>query len=458
MPQTSTALVVDDEDLIRWSLGQRLERDGHRVLEAASGAEALERAAGGVDVVLVDYGLPDMDGLTLLDRIRDEQPDTPVILITAFSTVERAVDAVRRGAFHFVTKPFDVDEVAALVDRALETTRLRREIRDMRARQSAEGALDNIIGESPRMQEAKGLLAKYARSPTSTVLITGESGTGKDMAARAIHAESDRAGRPFMNITCSALPENLLESELFGHERGAFTDAKQQKKGLLEQAHGGTVFLDEIGEMTQRLQAKVLRFLEDRVFRRVGGSGEIQPDVRVVAATNRDLREAVHAGEFREDLFYRLSVLHVHMPPLRERGGDVELLAKYFVDRFDREFRKRVRRIAPSAMRVIRSHDWPGNVRELRNVVERAVLLCEGEGLGPEDLGGMHGPAAEADGGHLWRLPAGGVDLQELEKDLVIQALERTSGNQTRAAALLGMNRDQIRYRIEKFGLRGGGK
>jgi transcriptional regulator with PAS, ATPase and Fis domain len=300
------------------------------------------------------------------------------------------------------------------------------------------------------MRKAKDLLRRIAESPASTVLLTGESGTGKDLAAKAVHYGSARAPGPFVNVTCSAIPETLLESELFGHERGAFTDAKNLKQGLLEQADGGSVFLDEIGEMSLLLQAKLLRFLEEKAFRRVGGSADIRVDVRVIAATNRNLEEAVRAGRFREDLYYRLRVLPIALPPLRERTGDVPLLAARFVEGFNREFGKKVRGLAPDARAALEAYPWPGNVRELRNVLERAVLLAEHDLLRAEDVSILAPPAALAAG---FELPAGGVALEELEKDLVIQALRRSAGNQTRAGRLLGLNRDQIRYRIEKFGL-----
>jgi transcriptional regulator with GAF, ATPase, and Fis domain len=281
-------------------------------------------------------------------------------------------------------------------------------------------------------------------------LLTGESGTGKDLVAKVIHYTSARASRPFMNITCSALPEQLLESELFGHERGAFTDARMQKRGLLESADGGTVFLDEIGEMVPALQAKLLRFLEEKSFKRVGGATDIRVDVRVVAATNRDLEAEVEKGRFRSDLFYRLNVLPIRLPALREHADDVPTLVGFFIDNFNREFKKKILGVTPAAQAVLQGYGWPGNVRELRNVVERAMLLAEGERLEPRDFGALVSGRSSAD---LFDLPAAGVNLEELERSLVSQALKRSGGNQTKAAGLLGMNRDQIRYRIEKFGL-----
>ena len=446
-----TVLVVDDEPLIRWSLTDRLTSAGYRVVEADTAASAVERHAEGVDLVLLDYKLPDGDGLAVLKQIKDADPDTLVILLTAYSTVNTAVEAMKHGAYHYATKPFDVDEVAILVAKALETTLLRREVRALRASQAQPYGVDRIVGQSKAVADMKAMLRKVASSRASTVLLTGESGTGKDLAAKVLHYASDRATRPFMNITCSALPEQILESELFGHERGSFTDARQQKRGLLETADGGTVFLDEIGEMAPALQAKLLRFLEEKTFKRVGGVVDIRVDVRVVAATNRNLEEEVKRGRFREDLYYRLNVLPIVLPPLRNRIEDIPLLAKSFVDAYNSEFRKRVRGVTDGAMKLLQSYGWPGNIRELRNAVERAMLLVEGDQLTAEQF-----PLAAAASANLTErvaLPAAGIDLDQLERSLVVQALERSGWNQTRAAGLLGLNRDQIRYRIEKFKL-----
>jgi DNA-binding NtrC family response regulator len=445
----ATVLVVDDEALIRWSLSERLKGEGYGVLEAETGAAALKKLPEGVDLVLLDYKLPDMDGVSVLRKVKEFDPDILVILLTAYATIETAVDAMKLGAYHFANKPFDLDDVSATVARALETTRLRREIRQIRTDAARPYSLHSIVGSSPAITALRHLVAKVATSPASTVLLTGESGTGKDLIAKVIHYASERSSRPFMNITCSALPEQLLETELFGHERGAFTDARLQKRGLFESADGGTIFLDEIGEMVPALQAKLLRFLEEKTFKRVGGPGDIRVDARVIAATNRNLEEEVSQGRFRSDLFYRLNVLPISMPALRTHLEDVPLLVEYFIDGFNAEFRKRVLGASPAAYTILQRYGWPGNVRELRNVVERAMLLSNGDRLEGRDFAALGATGAAAD---EFELPANGVDLEQLERSLVKQALKRSAGNQTRAAALLGLNRDQIRYRIEKFG------
>ena len=451
----ATILVVDDEQLIRWSLVERLRPQGYTIVEADNGADALERVHEGVDLVLLDYRLPDTDGVTVLRKIKEFDPDVLVILLTAYATVDTAVEAMKVGAYHFANKPFNLDDVAATVANALETTRLRREVRRLRASQAQPYEFDRIVGESPDMAGLKQLLRKVAASPASTVLLMGESGTGKDLAAKVLHYNSERAHRPFMNITCSAIPESLLESELFGHERGAFTDARQQKRGLLESADGGTVFLDEIGEMVPGLQAKLLRVLEDKAFKRVGGQHDIHVDVRVIGATNRDLEEQVRTGKFREDLYYRLNVLPIRLPPLRTHLEDLPALIDFYIDMFNREFRKSVHGASAEALRRLQGYGWPGNVREVRNAIERAMLLAEGPTLEAGDFPLLGGRPQDA---HGIALPADGVSLEELERSLVVQALERSGGNQTRAATLLGLNRDQIRYRIEKFGLARNGR
>jgi two-component system, NtrC family, response regulator AtoC len=446
----ATILVVDDEALIRWSLTERLKSEGYQVLEADTGASALEKVHEGVDLVLLDYKLPDTDGVSVLRKIKQHNQDILVILLTAYASVETAVEAMKLGAYHFANKPFNLDEVAAIVERALETTRLRREVREYRANAARPYSLHSIVGSSPSITALRHLVARVATSPTSTVLLTGESGTGKDLVAKILHYTSDRASRPFMNITCSALPEHLLESELFGHERGAFTDARLQKRGLLESADGGTVFLDEISEMVPALQAKLLRFLEEKTFKRVGGAADIHVDVRVVAASNRNLEAEVAKGHFRSDLFYRLNVLPIALSALRTHPEDIPLLVEFFIDGFNAEFRKKILGASPASYTVLQRYGWPGNVRELRNVVERAMLLSDGHRLEADDFAALSVASSSAD---QIELPARGINLEQLERSFVLQALRRCSGNQTRAATLLGLNRDQIRYRIEKFGL-----
>ena len=445
-----TILVVDDKALIRWSLAERLKAEGYEVLEADTGQGSLDRLADGVDLVLLDGPLRDIDVLALLRRIKALDPDIPVILLTASAGVETVVEAMKLGAHHVASRPVNPDDVAAIVERALETTRLRREVRRYRTTAARPYHLSRIVGISPAIAAVRSLVARIAVSPSSTVLLTGESGTGKDLVAKVIHYTSDRACQPFMTITCSAVPEPLLESELFGHECGAFTDALTQKRGLLETANGGTVLLDEISEMTPPLQAKLLQFLEEKSLRRVGGSQDIRLNVRVIAASNRDLGEEVAGHRFREDLFYRLNVLSIVMPALRTRREDIPLLVEHFIEGFDTEFRKRVHGVTPAARTMLQQYHWPGNVRELRNVIERAMLLSDNDQLDAPDFPALSATISSVYG---FQLPSTGVDLEQLERSLVIQALRRSGGNQTRAGSLLGLNRDQVRYRIEKFGL-----
>src|SRR5580765_8167425 len=449
--RAATILVVDDEPLIRYALNDRLTADGYRVVEAETAAGAIAKSRDGVDLVVLDYKLPDGDGLSVLRKIKEHDPDTLVILLTAHQSVELAVEAMKQGAYHYANKPFNLDEISILVSKALETTQLRREVKSLRESQAQPYSFGRIVGEGASVTAMKALLKKVATSPASTVLLTGESGKGKDLAAKVLHYNSARASKPFMNITCSALPEALMESELFGHERGAFTGADRQKHGLFETADGGTVFLDEIGEMVPGLQAKLLRFLEEKTFKRVGGSVDIKVDVRVIAATNRNLQEEVKQGKFREDLFYRLNVLPIMLPPLRERADDLPRLVAFYVDVYNTEFKKKIRGVTPAAMEQITRHPWPGNIRELRNAIERAMLLSDGPMLDTTDFSA--GGAVPVRLGAGVELPSGGIDLEQLERSLVVQALERTGWNQTKAATLLGLNRDQIRYRVEKFQL-----
>ena len=451
-------LIVEDESLIRWSLRQKFEERGYRVSEAEHGAAALEQLdSSNFDLIMLDYKLPDTTGLDVLRHVRELETDAVVIMMTAYSTIESAVEAIKLGAYDYITKPFEMDALLRIVDKALETTKLRREVRELRRHLEQEYGTNTIIGKHASMVQLFETINQIAATGASTVLLRGETGTGKDLVARVIHQSSDRAKQPFINITCTAISEALLESELFGHERGAFTDAKAQKKGLFEMADGGTVFLDEIGDMPATLQAKLLRFLEERKFRRVGGTREIAVDVRVIAATNRDIDQAIEDGKFRRDLMYRLNVITIDLPPLRSRGDDVRLITQYFVERFAREFKRPVKDIAASAYERLCGYAWPGNVRELRNVIERAVLLCKNEGIESGDivLGRADLPATEWNV-ERFALPKDGFDLERLrtlEGHLLRQAMERSGHNQTQAAKLLGVSRDRLRYRLQKHGL-----
>lgn len=453
-------LIVEDESLIRWSLRQKFEERGYQVTEAESGRAAFAALeSGAFDLIVLDYKLPDTTGLDILRKIRDTDSDAVVIMMTAYSTIESAVEAIKLGAFDYISKPFEMDHLLLIVDKSLETTKLRREVRDLRRQLQDQIGADSIIGKHPVMEALFDTLSRVAKAGSSTVLLRGETGTGKDLIARVIHQNSERASRPFVNITCTAISETLLESELFGHERGAFTDAKLQKKGLFELADGGTVFLDEIGDMPAQLQAKLLRFLEERKFRRVGGTTEITVDVRVIAATNRDIDAAIEENKFRRDLYYRLNVLAIDLPPLRSRGEDIKLLAQHYANRFSREFKKMTPEFDAEAYGKLMSHSWPGNVRELRNVIERAVLLCGNGHIHAHDIVlGAGGQTQTFDVSNLSHvdLPEDGFDLdklQQLEHSLLLQAMQRTSNNQTRAAKLLNLSRDRLRYRLQKHGM-----
>jgi two-component system, NtrC family, response regulator AtoC len=451
-------LIVDDEKLIRWSIRSRLKEENYSVDEAANGKEAMAALQEDeVDPVLLDYRLPDTTGLDILEHLRHQPAEPSVVMMTAYGTVENAVQAMKLGAFDYLTKPVNLDELVMVVQKALETTRLRREVRRLRSERREFQGKVRLIGESPAMREVLELIRKIGNSQATTVLIEGASGTGKNVVAQAIHYSGPRSEHPFTNITCSALTETLLESELFGHERGSFTDAKVQKKGLLEVADGGTVFLDEIGEMGAAMQVKLLRFLEEKTFRRVGGTRDISVDVRIIAATNRDLQQAVLDRQFREDLYYRLKVMPIWLPPLRERREDIPLLVEHFVGHFNQEFRKNTAGVDDEGMERLMSYDWPGNIRELRNVIERIMILESKDRIELGDLPASlrHGrTASEAGGaGPAPRPVVGRMTLDEMEKWAIGQALEQANQNQVRAAKLLGISRDTLRYRMKKFGL-----
>jgi DNA-binding NtrC family response regulator len=445
--------VIDDEKLIRWSLVRELNRLGYRTAEGASLQEA--RAILGPeqpDLVLLDQMLPDGRGLDLLRELRDDRTAPPVVMLTALDRAHLAVEAMKLGASDYLTKPVDLEELAIVIERVLEATRLRRQVAHMLRSRSFDAASCGMIGESPALREAIRKISRVATSPGTTVLITGESGTGKELAARAVHALGARGDRPMMTVNCSALPEALIESELFGHEKGAFTDAHQLKKGVFEVAHGGSLFLDEIGDMPPQVQVKLLRVLESRVIQRVGGTAEIGVDVRIIAATNQLLESRVAEDKFRSDLFFRLNVARIHLPPLRERGEDVILLARYFLQEFSARFHHGFAAVAPDAAGLLRSYDWPGNIRELRNVIERAVLLHDGEVLAADHLEFTRlrtSPLPILDGG----IAGEGSSLDEIERQALIMALRKSNNNKSRAARLLRISRDELRYKVKKHGL-----
>ena len=447
-------LIIEDEQLIRWSLKQRFDSEGYTTDEAETSKKALQLFDENTyDLVMLDYKLPGMTGIDVLRKIRECDRDVVVIMMTAYGKVETAVEAMKLGAYDFVSKPLQIDELMMLVERGLETTRLKREVRDYRDKVRSQYGFDKVIGCSPQMQELFELIKNVAEGGAATVFLLGETGTGKDLIAKTIHYNSDRADQPFVNITCTALSETLLESELFGHEKGAFTDAKTQKQGLFELANGGTVFLDEVGDMPPALQAKLLRFLEDKSFRRIGGLEDLTVNVRIIAATNQNIQKIMSDGRFREDLYHRLNVITINIPPLRERTGDIEPLIKYFLDAYCSEYRKNITHVAPEAIESLCAYSWPGNVRELRNAIERAVILSKADTLTTADfvLGQPEAPMAL--GAQGFQLPTEGIDFQEVEAELVRQALKRTNGNQTQAAKLLHLSRDQLRYRMEKLDL-----
>jgi DNA-binding NtrC family response regulator len=448
-----TLLVVDDERSLRFSIGEWARDEGYAPLEAASGREALELARErAVDAVVLDLKLADEDGLRVLRELRDNDPSLPVVMLTGHGTVEQAVRAIQLGAYDFMLKPPDLSHLGLVLERALEHARLRQEV--SRLRQSGAGRVE-IVGGSDGLKLAMSRLERAAKASASTVLLHGETGSGKELMARFLHEKSARAAGPFVELNCSAIPEQLLESELYGHERGAFTDAKRFKKGLFELADRGTLFLDEIGEMAPQLQAKLLRVLETRTFRRVGGGADITVDVRVVAATHRDLAKLVSEGRFREDLYFRLNVVPVHVPALRERVADIPPLAEHFVARFCRELGRPTARLHPAALERLQGYRWPGNVRELRNVIERVLLLEADDEIRPEHLPPeMSGHAALAGGAAIDPFPAGAVrPLAELEKMAIEHALRVCEGNKTRAASLLGIARQTLRTKLKEYAI-----
>ncbi len=456
MSPTRLIAVVDDEPLFRSWLAEQLEAAGYAVKQVATGAEALRLVhEASPALMLLDLRLPDADGLALLERFREIDRDMVVVIVTAYGEIETAVQAVKAGAYHFLEKPVDLNDLLITIEKGLEARRLRQEVAILREKYRWQFASVELVGRSPAMQKIIQSVEKVAETESATVLLEGESGTGKDLVARAIHAQSRRRNRPFLEINCTALPEHLLESEMFGHERGAFTDARERKRGLAEIADGGSLLLDEIGDMPAGAQVKLLRFLEDSKFRRVGGTTDIVVDVRIIAATNRNLDKAIEERTFRSDLYYRLKVVPIYLPPLRERPEDIIPLALYFVEQLARDLKREMPTLTSAALEVLQAYPWPGNARELRNVLERAIILEEMVEIKPEHL-----PAeirgvnrAVRDEGWVVQLPPNGVRMEVVERDLILQALSRSGGNVAGAARMLGLSRDTLRYRIKKFQL-----
>ena len=449
-------LVVDDEAAIRYALTEALGSWGYEPLQAQSVAEAkklISQEEPGL--ALLDIDLPDGSGLDVLSYIKEQQPEAVAIMVTGNVNVPNVLTALRGGAHDFIGKPIRLEELRITLRNALEIQDLRREVRRTRSEQAREFSFGQILGESDAMERAKELARRVAASDVAAILLQGETGTGKDLFARAIHYASARADSPYLAINCAALPATLIESELFGYEKGAFTDAKQRKEGLFEQAQGGTIFLDEIGEMELSLQAKLLRVLEEGAFRRVGGLKDLPLDVRIVAASNQNLKKRGEEGTFRLDLYFRLSVIQVDIPPLRDRGDDVLLLAKHYMESTNLKRRgKELKDLSREATRIFKSYYWPGNVRELRNVIERASILEDSEFVSPthlpvDMLAGEKG--ADGNSGEI-KLPAEGVSLEAVEVELARQAVNRTGGNLTQAAKLLDISRDQLRYKLRKSG------
>jgi len=459
-------LVVEDETILGDSIAVYLERHGYATSLARSGEEALRLVdEAGPDVAVVDVRLPGMDGVELLRRVRECSPATEVIMMTAHGSVASAVEAMKLGAFDYLTKPLDLDELRVVVGKALEHLRLRRELSYFKAREEQAGRLAEIIGESPPMQELKRQIARIAAleppggGDAPTILVLGETGVGKEIAARAIHALSPRASGPFVEINCAAIPASLLEAELFGYEKGAYTDARSAKPGLFEAADGGTLFLDEIGHVEPAIQVKLLKAIEEKSVRRLGSLRSKTFNIRVIAATNRDLEAAVAEGAFRADLYYRVKALTIVIPPLRERRGDIPVLAHHFLERSTRRYGLPQKALSPEAVEALSAYTWPGNVRELAHVMERAALLHGEAAVRPEHLGLPAGreraPVTVRPGGGVEvNFSAGGIVLDDVERQLIAEALRATGWNRTRAAQFLGITKETLRYRIERHDLR----
>jgi len=455
-------LVVDDEKSLREVMSIMLKRAGYEVTEASDGEQAIGQVHKEIyDLVITDLRMPKADGMDVLKAVKSSSPDTVVLVVTAFGTADSAVEAMKQGAYDYLTKPFQVDEVQLIIRNALEKRRLSTENMLLKREIASQSSFAQIVGQSEAMQKVFDVVRKVADSK-SNVLICGESGTGKELVARAIHYNSARSPMPFVAVNCSAVPETLLESELFGHMKGSFTGAVANKAGLFEIANGGTIFLDEIGDTTPAIQVKLLRVIQEREFRRVGGNQDIRVDVRVIAATNRDLEKAVADGSFREDLYYRLDVIPIRLPPLRFRAGDIPLLVSHFLEKFAQESGKAAPTLTQEAVHVLLGHEWRGNVRELENLIERVVAFSTGASVTDTDIRGWlhHAVSPQQSQGVPTDLPEEGLDLEALingiEKDLLMKALERSKWVKKKAARLLRLNTRSFRYRLEKYAIKGG--
>ena len=478
---TARILIVDDERLIRWSLSQPLIKRGYLVETAESGAEAQEKMSTfKPQMVLLDIRLPDINGLELLKRFKSEDENLIVIMITAYADVGSTIEAFKFGAEDYIGKPFNIETVKQVIEQAFAKKKLKKQAEECSHSIDQQIDEDRLIGNSPEMIDVFKIIKRCAETNDKTVLILGESGTGKELVAKAVHLYSRRSDEPFFEINCAAIPDHLLENELFGHEKGAYTDAGKRQKGIFELANGGTVFLDEIGDMPLPMQGKILKAIENKRYRRLGGYEDIDINVRIIAATNRNLKEMVDKGQFRIDLYYRINVMTINIPPLRERKADITHLAKYFFNLFNKEYSRNIENISPIALELMLSYSWPGNVRELRNSIERAIILEDGRTLTASNLNLSSNPeagsiqfesatdqknnyhhnnddskkthSANCDKLQI-NLPHEGIAFEEIEKNIILQSLEKHADNQTRAARFLHLSRDTLRYRMKKFGL-----
>jgi len=457
MPKASVLIVEDNIDLCQ-TLSDVLEREGYSVRTAFSGEAAMITLSEElIDLALLDIKLPKMSGLELLAKIRDRDPEIQVIIITALTDAQPAVEAMKAGAYDYLLKPFELEELRLVIQKALETHQLKREVAQLKKRQKSQFPDSELFGNSPQIQEVQKLIQIVAQTPKTSVLIQGESGTGKELVANAVHKAGARASKPLIKLNCAAIPGNLIESELFGHEKGAFTDAKAMKKGLFELAHEGTIFLDEISSMELALQPKLLTVLEACRFRRIGGTSDITINVRIIAATNQNLEECVKRGEFREDLFYRLNVMVINIPPLREHPEDIIPLAKIFIEANNKEFNKNLESISPAAEELLQQYPWPGNVRELKNVIERAVILCNGNSLTPEllhidQVNSIHKLGLEQRPYYI-ATSTESETLEEIEKRHILRTLEKYNNNKSKTARVLKVSRSTLREKLKAYGI-----